>query len=308
VSSPEPALGISAVERETGLSKDVLRKWEARYGFPAPRRGDNGERIYPLEQVSRLRQIKRLLDSGLRPGRIVGAGQEVLEDLGRDRLGGAEASGEDTDPPKFIDSLRRQDGPTVRRALYRLMLRDGLQRFAQVTAPRLITAVGEAWSQGDLGVHDEHLFTELMQGMLRAVVSDLTEERGRPRVLLTTFPGEPHGLGLSLLAALLALEGAHCTSLGPEVPVLDIQKASQRRQIDVVALSFSNLLPGRRAGSGLNDLGGGLPRGTEIWVGGNGAAHLKHRTDCVRVFRDLSEIGHAVAAWRRDATDTAARA
>ena len=36
------ALNISAVEREAGLSKDVLRMWERRYGFPKPLRDDNG--------------------------------------------------------------------------------------------------------------------------------------------------------------------------------------------------------------------------------------------------------------------------
>ncbi len=41
-------LNISAVERETGLSKDVLRMWERRYGFPKPPRDDNGERQYTL--------------------------------------------------------------------------------------------------------------------------------------------------------------------------------------------------------------------------------------------------------------------
>jgi len=40
-------LSISAVERETGLSKDVLRKWESRYGFPSPERDAVGERAYP---------------------------------------------------------------------------------------------------------------------------------------------------------------------------------------------------------------------------------------------------------------------
>ena len=39
-------LNISAVERETGLSKDVLRMWERRYGFPKPDRDENGERQY----------------------------------------------------------------------------------------------------------------------------------------------------------------------------------------------------------------------------------------------------------------------
>jgi len=34
---------IAAVERDTGLSKDVLRMWERRYGFPVPNRDANGE-------------------------------------------------------------------------------------------------------------------------------------------------------------------------------------------------------------------------------------------------------------------------
>ena len=64
-------MSIAAVERDTGLSKDTLRVWEKRYGFPTPMRDAQGERCYPLEQVERLRLIKRLLDVGHRPGRVV---------------------------------------------------------------------------------------------------------------------------------------------------------------------------------------------------------------------------------------------
>ena len=53
---------IAAVERDTGLSKDVLRMWERRYGFPQPGRDANGERSYPADQVERLRLIKRLME------------------------------------------------------------------------------------------------------------------------------------------------------------------------------------------------------------------------------------------------------
>ena len=62
---------IAAVERDTGLSKDVLRMWERRYGFPVPERDANGERCYPPEQVERLRLIKRLMDAGNRPGKLI---------------------------------------------------------------------------------------------------------------------------------------------------------------------------------------------------------------------------------------------
>ncbi|RYD60733.1 MAG: MerR family transcriptional regulator, partial [Verrucomicrobiaceae bacterium] len=54
-------IGIAAVERDTGISKETLRVWERRYGFPAPERDASGERLYPSEQVQRLRLVKRLL-------------------------------------------------------------------------------------------------------------------------------------------------------------------------------------------------------------------------------------------------------
>ena len=57
-------LSIAAIERDTGLSKDLLRVWERRYGFPQPQRDANGERLYPPEQLQRLRAIKRLRAAG----------------------------------------------------------------------------------------------------------------------------------------------------------------------------------------------------------------------------------------------------
>src|SRR5512147_1184696 len=74
-------LNISAVERETGLSKDVLRMWERRYGFPKPPRDDNGERQYSLPEIAKLRAIKRLMDVGVRPGKIVHAPLDELNAL-----------------------------------------------------------------------------------------------------------------------------------------------------------------------------------------------------------------------------------
>ena len=64
-------VNISSVERDTGLSKDALRVWERRYGFPQPYRDAHGERIYPSDQVDKLRLLKRLLDQGHRPSKII---------------------------------------------------------------------------------------------------------------------------------------------------------------------------------------------------------------------------------------------
>src|SRR6266571_6931510 len=80
-------LNISAVERETGLSKDVLRMWERRYGFPDPGRDGNAERQYPPYQIAKLRAIKRLMDTGMRPGKLMNRSLDELNVLADTRAG-----------------------------------------------------------------------------------------------------------------------------------------------------------------------------------------------------------------------------
>ena len=69
-STPSLSRTIAAVERDTGLSTDTLRVWERRYGFPTPDRDQFGERIYPIDQVDKLRVLRRLMDDGARRKRL----------------------------------------------------------------------------------------------------------------------------------------------------------------------------------------------------------------------------------------------
>ncbi|MCP2936712.1 MerR family transcriptional regulator, partial [Salmonella enterica subsp. enterica serovar Typhimurium] len=63
----------------TGLLKDTLRVWERRYGFPKPIRDEAGERLYSLEDVGKLRLIRRLMDQGWRPGKLLAASAAELQ-------------------------------------------------------------------------------------------------------------------------------------------------------------------------------------------------------------------------------------
>ena len=76
---------IADVERDTGLSKDTLRVWERRYGFPMPARDALGERQYDNDQLIRLRHIRRLIDAGHRPGRVVALPLDGLVELNTQR-------------------------------------------------------------------------------------------------------------------------------------------------------------------------------------------------------------------------------
>jgi len=297
-------LTIAAVERDTGIGKDTLRVWERRYGFPTPHRDAHGERNYPMVQVEKLRVIKRLMDQGHRPGRIVAQSLEALQHLsrGESTLQAAQAlpSFQADDPlAMYISLLQNQDDEGLRSHLLKTLSQVGLQKFvAQWVAP-LTVMVGEAWARGDLAVHQEHLFTECVSRILRQAIASIPKGATgtRPTVLLTTFPQESHGMGLLMVESLLTLQGCRCVSLGTQTPVRDIAQAASSYRVDVVGLSFSVNMNPNQIVDGLAELKLLLPAHMEVWVGGQAPALRRRSMDHVRVLQDLSSIETAVQDW-----------
>ena len=288
-------LGIAAVERDTGLSKDTLRVWERRYAFPQPLRDAAGERVYPRDQVEKLRAIKRLMDQGHRPGKIIAHSMEELRSLG------SAAPGEPELLPELralLDCILTHRSDDLRRTLNQLVMRQGLGRFIVEIVVPLNRAVGEAWVAGNLAVFEEHLYTECVKGILRSSIAGIPQQDGSPTILLITLPGEEHGLGLLMVEGILALEGARCISLGVETPVHDIVRAALAHRVDVVALSFSGAFPGGQVLESLTGLRVVLPESIEVWAGGAAAAQLRRPPAGVRVIGGLADL-HDVLAQKR---------
>jgi DNA-binding transcriptional MerR regulator/methylmalonyl-CoA mutase cobalamin-binding subunit len=272
---PSTTFSIAAVERETRLSKDVLRVWERRYGFPQPARDANGERCYPADQVDRLRLMKRLMDQGHRPGSLAALAQEQLSALAMPQR--AEAPDGDTAAAaivQLLDMIGAREPAVFQHALRQCLARQGLERFIGQTVAPLTVAVGDRWEDGSFDVFDEHFYTETAERLLRQAIADLPAARQGPRILLTTVPGEQHGIGLLMAEATFALEGATCISLGTETPLLDIARAASAYGAGVVALSFSSAYPRRQVAPALVQLRQALPGGVELWAGGSGILRL----------------------------------
>jgi DNA-binding transcriptional MerR regulator/methylmalonyl-CoA mutase cobalamin-binding subunit len=295
---PEPALSIAAVERDTGLSKDTLRVWERRYGFPQPLRDPNGERLYPPEQVDKLRLIRRLLDRGRRPSQIVTESADALAAMAEACCAKSCSADLDGKQALLLERIRLHSGGELVGLLQQLLLKQGLQRFAAQTVAPLAEAVGEAWMRGEIDVAEEHFFTEQVQNVLRGAIRASAGSGAQPRVMLTTFPDELHGLGLLMVEATLVPEGAHCVSLGAQTPLASIRAAAVDGAFDVVGLSFSLSYPLRRALDGLEELRAQLPDGIEIWAGGGGMRERQRRIPGVRVIGSLDEVLLALQEWR----------
>jgi MerR family transcriptional regulator, light-induced transcriptional regulator len=316
--APDPvSWSIAEVERDTGLGKDTLRVWERRYGFPVPQRDRLGERSYPQEQVQRLRLIKRLLDAGHRPGKVVPLPLAQLDEMlnamaasRQEQAGGQRASHDGLNDPAmpWLDWMATDRTDLIKQALQQQILRRGLGPTVQELVAPLCVHVGEAWLRGDLSIYQEHLFTETLQTVLREAIGSLDASgqalQQPPRVLLTTTATEQHGLGLLMAECYFALESCARFVLGVSTPVTDIVEAVRQLRIDVLALSFSAHATRRDMVESLQQLVNQLPSGVEIWVGGAAAAlHGRGIPGGVHVVRHANDVPLLVRSWRQRQAD-----
>ena len=323
-------ISISDVERDTGLAKETLRVWERRYEFPRPLRNHGGERLYPAEQVLKLRLVKRLLDQGHRPGKIMRQSTDQLRALAAQQSGPARPVAKRVRPGALATALTAAPAPAatsaqapaafspdellallalctshqivrLRQRLSDEMARMGMKSFVLHLVAPLTRMVGEAWAIGRMALFEEHLYSEALQMVLRSAIfahmQQDSEGLAMPRILLTTLPQERHSLGLLMAEALCASDGAHCISLGTETPLTDIVAAARGKRADIIALSFSSVMRRRQAVDGLTELRALLPSHIQLWAGGSSTALTKRPPPFVHVL-DLDAIGQSIGAWR----------
>ena len=293
-------LSIAAAERDTGLSKDVLRVWERRYGFPAPERDPNGERLYPLPQVERLRSIKRLMDAGHRPGKLLALSETDLGTLASRQTRPRRGDESGDLQRQVLDLVHNHHTTDLRQLLTLSLMKQGLQEFVIEMVGPLNRAVTEAWMRGDVEVFEERAYIEQMQVVLRASILPAANNLQPPRVVLATLPNEVNALGLLMVEALLAPEGAHCVSLGTQVPIPEIAAAAVAFEADVVALSFSASFSSKQAVASLESLRSVVPATTAIWVGGELIRRIRRDIQGITPTGTLADMLAALRQWRAE--------
>ena len=280
-------LSIGAVERDSGIARDTLRIWERRYGFPEPLRNDKGERMYPEGQLRRLQRIRRLLDQGLRPGKVV-----VLDDADLDLLE-AELYPDDSSNDSIehiLHVLQGSDGSELEETLSQIYQQQGMEAFITETVIPLLYTIGERWAKGKLQIFEEHLMSEVLTRFLNREISDLQRNTSKPRVLLATLPGEEHTLGLLMFAALLSARNINVTNLGGEVPLDQIVLAVDRLNADVLGLTFSAAYKYENIRSNLNELRDSIPEKVDLWLGGEGVKRMRKLPSGVTRFTSFDKL------------------
>ena len=205
-------LRIGELSRRTGVTPELLRAWELRYGLLQPSRSAGGFRLYSSADEARVRQVQRLIADGVSAAEAARQARAV-----EDAAPAAERPVLDELAEQLRAALDGFDDAGAHAALDRLLATVSVEGvLADVVIPYL-RDLGERWTAGRASIAQEHFASNLLRGRLLGLARDWGSGNG-PSVLLACLPGEAHDLGLIIFGLLVARRGWRVTLLGADTP------------------------------------------------------------------------------------------
>jgi MerR family transcriptional regulator, light-induced transcriptional regulator len=284
---------IGELARRSGVTPDVLRVWERRYGLLKPRRTSANRRLYSRADETRVRLMRRYIAQNMPPAQAaelvaaarltVNAGQDATVAEHEVRAAHAE----------LRDALDDFQETAAQRVLERLLgSHSRLAVIRDVILPYLHD-VGERWVDNHLTVAQEHFASTFLEARFMAMARGWDRAPG-PRALLACPSGERHVFGLLTFGIALHDAGWRVTYLGADTPVDMIAYAAEKVSPDLVALSSvsaERLLPDERMRS--------LTRRWRCAIGGAGAAEELARAVGARHLEGdpVTAAGELFAGW-----------
>jgi DNA-binding transcriptional MerR regulator len=279
---------IGELSRRTGVSPELLRAWEQRYGLLRPTRSDGGFRLYSPQDEDRIATMRSHLDRGLSAAEAARltldeestaapAVELPLLELGASGLRAA---------------LDRFDDGAAHAALDRLLSGFSLATVLRAVVMPYLRELGDRWEGGEVSVAQEHFASQVLRGRLLGLARGWDRGSG-PRALLACMPQEQHDLGLIVFGLGLRDRGWRITFLGPDTPLDTLSDAVATLQPDAVVLAATTT---DRFESGRAALRR-LARAAPLWVAGAGAtASLATAASAQLIDHDPLDAAERVAA------------
>lgn len=258
-------LRIGELSRRVGVTPELLRAWETRYGLLRPSRSAGGFRLYSDEDEARVRLMQLNQERGLSAAEA--ARLAASAEPGAAPEPGAEANGRvRADLARLQEALDAFDEAGAHEAFDRLVSALSVDALVRDAVIPYLEELGRRWEGGEASVAQEHFASNVLRGRLLGLARGWGQGTG-PRALLACAPGEQHDLPLICFGLALRARGWRITYLGPDTPVDTLADVvgSLRPRLVVVSASMPERLDPALAQ--LRD----LSRRTRVVVAGAGA-------------------------------------
>ena len=232
VMDSDGVLRIGELSNRSGVSPDLLRAWERRYGLLRPVRSAGGLRLYTPADVERVRVMRQHIADGVAAAEAAalaartGVGDEAAPMALR-----PEAVRED-----LADALDRYDEPRAQAILDRLLAVATVDTLLSEVVLPYLRDLGERWRRGDASVAQEHFASSVVRGRLLGLARGWGLGLG-PTAVLACLPGEQHDLGLIAFGLALRSRGWRIVYLGGDSPIETVEQVSRQLDPSLVVLT-----------------------------------------------------------------------
>jgi DNA-binding transcriptional MerR regulator len=224
---------IKQAAARSGVSVDLLRAWERRYGVVSPVRTAAGYRLYDEAAIARLRAMRGLVDAGWSPS-AAAARLSDTTDADIESLSGAPApspspAGSDEElVGRLVRAAAVLDAAVVEQLLDEAFGRGSFEHVTERLVLPALRAIGDEWAAGRLDIAAEHAASHAVLRRL-AGAYDAAGRPAAPRgaILVGLPPGARHELGALAFAAAARRAGLPVLYLGADLPATDWVEAAR---------------------------------------------------------------------------------
>jgi DNA-binding transcriptional MerR regulator len=248
-------LRIGELARRLGVSQDVLRAWERRYGLLEPVRSSGGFRLYTAADEQRVRRMQSHLARGLAAAEAARAALADDDDrtvaappeLPAERPGEiasdpaqAPVPAADRGLARLAADLRRAldafDEPAAEAVLDRLFADFSVETALRELLLPYLHELGARWAMNEVGVATEHFASNVLRARLTGLARGWGQGRG-PCAVLACPPGEQHDLPLIAFGIVLHRNGWRIVYLGADTPLADLGRTVEEQRPEIVILA-----------------------------------------------------------------------
>lgn len=240
---------IQQVADITGISKQLIRKWEERYQLIQPERLDNGYRIYSEKDINTLLTVKALTEQGhsIKQASLLLTNTDVPIDLTTNANFVNELSHDHEEMNNYVLQLLQHGtncneqgiNLTLQQAYYHL----GLEKVINFVIIPLLKEVGHRWETDEWIELQESIASLSVRDFLVPIRRNFQHKSDAPLLLGACLPYEQHEIPVHLLLLQAMLKGWKTMLIGASPAPGSIESLVEKLKPNKVLLSATTILP-----------------------------------------------------------------
>lgn len=274
---------IQQVAEMTGLSKQVIRKWEDRYAIIQPERLDNGYRIYSSEEVALLKKVVHYSNEGYTIKQAAEYAKADLEKEAAQPITPSPPTKKLSEYDLYLNFLLKAgevgNDATILHLLQQAHNLYGIQTLLDDIIVPFMTKVGQLWFDKKWGEYQEAISSQTVRDFLTNLRRTIYVPADAPLIVGGCLPEERHENPMHILLVKCMLKGYQTKMLGAAPAPTAIESTVAMTKPQIVLLTGTTDAIKKDEGKSilaLDAFAATMPE-TKFFIGGHGVIGLKEK-------------------------------